>query len=231
MAVSLAAGGCNSVAQGNGDANPNNEVRLYGTDGNMANSFGDAFKDSPGILSGMRGTVPGTPLTEDFKRRVKAVDPNLTDFNYAAEAYDAVVVAALAAEEAKTVDSASIAKQLVGVTTGDVACDTLPTCLTAARGGKRVKYKGISLRRSGFTQAGEPSTAMYSVVTYGRDNRLEEAKTEYVSAGDEKGANKTPPPSVPNGKPGKSNTPLKIGMLLPKTGGLAFQGPPMFAPF
>jgi ABC-type branched-subunit amino acid transport system substrate-binding protein len=227
-AVSLAVAGCNTVGQNQG-VGTSEEVRLYGTDGNMANSFGDAFKDEPGILAGMKGTLPLTPLSEDFKRRMKLTDPNLTDFNYSAESYDAVVIAALAAEVAKTVEPPSIAKQIVGVTNGDMACDTIATCLTAAKAGRRIRYKGVSLRRSGLSTAGEPSTAMYGVVSYGRDNRLEDAKTEYVSAGDEKGESKTAPPAAAPAN-GKSNkTPLKIGILLPKTGALGFQGPPMFA--
>jgi ABC-type branched-subunit amino acid transport system substrate-binding protein len=228
VALSLAVGGCNTGsedASGNGD-----EVQLYGTDGNMANSFGDSFKDSPaGILAGMKGTLPLTPLNEDFKRRLRAIDSGLTDFNYAAEAYDAVVVSGLAAEAGRTVESASISKQIIGVTTGDTSCDSISTCLALVKAGKRIKYKGVSLRRSGFTQTGEPSTAMYGVVTYGRDNHLEDAKTEFISAGDDKGENKTAPPSANGRGSGKTTTPLKIGMLLPHTGGLAFQGPPMFA--
>jgi ABC-type branched-subunit amino acid transport system substrate-binding protein len=223
----LAVGGCNTTSEDS--AGNNDEVALYGTDGNMANSFGDAFKDAPGELAGMRGTLPLTPLNEDFKRRLKAVDPALTDFNYAAEAYDAVVVAALAAEVGRTVDSGSISKQIIGVTTGDTPCDSINACLSQVKAGKRIKYKGVSLRRTGFTQTGEPSTAMYGVVTFGRDNHLEDAKTEFISAGDDKSENKTAPPAVSGPKNGKTSTPLKIGILLPHTGGLAFQGPPMFA--
>ena len=147
VALALAVGGCNTggdESSGNGD-----EVQLYGTDGNMANSFGDAFKDSAGTLAGMKGTLPLTPLNEDFKRRLKAIDSSLTDFNYAAEAYDAVVVSALAAEAGKTTDSASIGKQIIGVTTGDTSCDSISTCLPLVKAGKRIKYKGVSLRRSG----------------------------------------------------------------------------------
>src|SRR5262249_35041373 len=88
---------------------------------------------------------------------------------------------------------------------------------------------GISLQRSGFTQTGEPSTAMYAVETFGRDNRLEDAKTEFVSAGDDKNENKTAPPPPTSTKAKTTTVPLKIGILLPKTGGLAFQAPPMFA--
>jgi ABC-type branched-subunit amino acid transport system substrate-binding protein len=227
----LAASGCSSTAQSDSNAATNQEIRLYGTDGNMANSFGDALKDSPAVLAGMKGTTPLTPLSDDFKRRVKAVDPTLTDFNYAGESYDAVVIAALAAEAGKTVDPASIAKQLIGVTTGDNVCETPAACIAAAKSGKDFKYRGISLRRSGFTEAGEPSSAMYGVLNFGRNNTIDDAKTEFVGAGDEKTENKTPAPPAGNPPKGNnSNKPaLKIGLLLPKTGALGFMGPPMFA--
>ncbi|MGI5180031.1 ABC transporter substrate-binding protein [Dactylosporangium sp. CA-152071] len=226
----LTASGCGSTAQSDGGAQPKSDIRFYGSDGNMANSFGEALKDSPAVLAGMKGTTPLTPLSEDFKRRVKSIDSSLADFNYAGESYDAVVVAALAAEAGKSVESSSIAKQLIGVTTGDNVCDTIAACLTAARSGKDFKYRGISLRRSGFTDAGEPSSAMYGVLNFGRNNTIDEAKTEFVGAGDEKNENKAAPPPASGGNKGGGKGPaLKFGLLLPKTGALAFQGPPMFA--
>ncbi|MET7418140.1 ABC transporter substrate-binding protein [Dactylosporangium sp. NPDC005555] len=196
----------------------------------MANSFGEALKDSPAVLAGMKGTTPLTPLSEDFKRRVRTIDPNLTDFNYAGESYDAVVVAALAAEAGKSVESASIAKHLISVTTGENTCDSISACLLAARSGKDFKYRGISLRRSGFTDVGEPSSATYGVLNFGRNNTIDDAKTEFVGAGDEKTENKAAAPSASAGNKGGGKGPaLKFGLLLPKTGALAFQGPPMFA--
>ncbi|GAA2330371.1 ABC transporter substrate-binding protein [Dactylosporangium salmoneum] len=232
IGVLLAASGCTSDTQSNKNAASAPEVRLYGTDGNMANSFGDALKDSPAVLTGMKGTTPLTPLSEDFKRRVKTIDSSLTDFNYAGESYDAVVIAALAAEAGKSSDPASIAKQMIGVTTGDNPCDTVAACLTAAKSGKDFKYRGVSLRSSGFTSVGEPSAASYGVLNFGNNNLIDDAKTEFVGAGDAKTEDKTPPPAVSGsatsgGKPQKP--PLKYGLLLPKTGALAFQGPPMFA--
>ncbi|WP_327007363.1 ABC transporter substrate-binding protein [Dactylosporangium sp. NBC_01737] len=226
----LTASGCGSTAQSNGDTETKSDIRFYGSDGNMANSFGEALKDSPAVLAGMKGTTPLTPLSDDFKRRVRSVDSGLTDFNYAGEAYDAVVVAALAAEAGKSVESASIAKQMIGVTTGENVCDTISTCLAAAKSGKDFKYRGISLRRSGFTDAGEPSSAMYGVLNFGRNNTIDEAKTEFVGAGDEKTENKAAAPPASGGNKGGAKGPaLKFGLLLPKTGALAFQGPPMFA--
>ncbi|GAA0724370.1 ABC transporter substrate-binding protein [Dactylosporangium roseum] len=226
----LAASACGSNAQSNSDADTPRQVKLYGTDGNMASSFGDAFKDSPAVLAGMKGTTPLTPLSDDFKRRVRGIDPNLADFNYAGEAYDAVVIAALAAEIAKTVDPPQFAKQLIGVTTGDNVCETVAACLAMAKSGKDFKYRGVSLRRSGFTEAGEPSSAMYGVLNFGRNNTIDDAKTEFVGAGDEKTEQKgAAPPAGTGGKGGGQKPALKYGLLLPKTGSLAFQGPPMFA--
>nr|BFE64467.1 hypothetical protein GCM10020063_089930 [Dactylosporangium thailandense] len=230
IGVLLAASGCASGTKSDDDAVAAADIRLYGTDGNMANSFGDALKDSPAVLNGMKGTTPLTPLSEDFKRRVKAIDPTLTDFNYAGESYDAVVIAALAAETGKSADPAVIAKQIIGVTTGENTCDGVAACLAAAKSGKDFKYRGVSMRSSGFTSVGEPSAAMYGVLNFGTSNKIDDAKTEFVGAGDQASEDKTAPPAPSSTAGGKGQKPaLKYGLLLPKTGALAFQGPPMFA--
>ncbi|MEV6927495.1 ABC transporter substrate-binding protein [Dactylosporangium sp. NPDC051485] len=227
IGVPFAASGCTSDTQSNNNAASTPTVRLYGTDGIMANSFGDAFKNSPAELAGLKGTTPLTPLSDDFKRRLKTIDPSLAGFNYTGESYDAVVIAALAAEAGKSSDPASIAKRLIGVTTGDNPCDTVAACLSAAKTGKPFKYRGISLRSSGFTSVGEPSAASYGVLSFGNNSVIDDAKTEFVGAGDAKTEDKTAPPAASGGRTQKP--PLKYGLLLPKTGALAFQGPPMFA--
>src|SRR5690349_5998011 len=78
------------------------QVRLYGTDGNMQNSFAAEFEERANLLDGMRGTTPLTPLSDDFKNRLRTVNPKLTDYLYAAESYDAVMVSVLAAQLAGT---------------------------------------------------------------------------------------------------------------------------------
>lgn len=207
-------------------------VRLYGSDGNMTSTFGGNFEDQGGLLNGMRGTSPLTPLSEDFKRRLRSVDPKLTnDFLYAAEGYDAVVIAALAAETARSVDGPQIAKFMTAVTvakdqTG--VCDTPAACLDAVRSGKDVAYRGVSMRRSGLTDGGEPSSASYGSLVFGADHTVDDAKTEFVPAGDEKNEAKDVP-AAPTGARRPGTTPLKVGSLLPKTGDLAGAGPPIFA--
>ena len=53
------------------------------------------------------------------------------------------------------------------------------------------------MRRSGFTDGGEPSSASYGTLVFGRDQTVDDAKTEFVPAGDEKNEAKelaAPPP-------------------------------------
>jgi ABC-type branched-subunit amino acid transport system substrate-binding protein len=208
-------------------------VRLYGSDGNMTSSFGGTFKDQGFLLNGMRGTSPLTPLSEDFKRRLRAVDPKLTnDFLYAAEGYDAVIIAALAAETARSVEGPQIAKYMTAVTVSKERtgiCDTVTACLDGVRAGRDIAYRGVSMQRSGLTDGGEPSSASYGTLVFGPNQSLDDAKTEYVPAGDEKNEAKELPAAPSNGRRPVTGTPLKIGSLLPKTGDLAIAGPPIFA--
>ena len=133
----------------------------------------------------MKGTRPMTPISDDFKQRLQNSEGRaMPDFNYAGEAYDAVMIAALAAQVAGTTDPKSIAAQMVGVTIGNDPCTTIAVCMERARNGQDVAYRGITVR-SGFTQAGEPSTTSYGTVHFGPTNQLDQGKTEYLRAGNE----------------------------------------------
>lgn len=212
--------------------NSDEAIRLYGSDGNMTSSFGGTFKDQAGLLNGMRGTSALNPLSEEFKGRLRAIDPRLqNDFLYAAEGYDAVVIAALAAETARSVEGPQIAKFMTAVTISKsgAPCLTIQSCLDGIKSGDDIAYRGVSMRRSGLTDRGEPSSASYGSLIFGRSNLVDDAKTEFVAAGDEKlEAKEQPTPPSRNGS-NRSTTPLRIGALLPKTGDLAIAGPPIFA--
>ncbi|TCB91266.1 amino acid ABC transporter substrate-binding protein [Micromonospora zingiberis] len=201
------------------------QVRLYGTDGNMSNSYADELGDRANLVDGMKGTTPLTPLPEDFKKRLLSVDPELDGFLYAAEAYDAVVISALAAEIAGTTDPAAIAKQIVGVTNNGTRCGTVSQCLRLIRDGKDIEYRSVSITRAGFTDAGEPATASYATLHFD-GQELNDAKTEFVGAGDESAASSKRPP---RGSTTSADAPLVLGGLLPKTGDLAIAYPPLAA--
>ncbi|MET8832381.1 ABC transporter substrate-binding protein [Micromonospora sp. NPDC004540] len=208
------------------------QVRLYGTDGNMQNSYVDALKDRADLLNGMKGTTPLTPLPESFKDRLRTVDPKLKDYLYSAETYDAIVISVLAAQVAGTTEPDAIAKQIVGVTTSGQRCEEVTTCLQLARAGQDIEYRGVSLNRAGFTDVGEPAAASYATLHFD-DQQLDDGKTEFVGAGDESGASTKTPPRGRKSRPAKSykedGSPLVLGGLLPKTGDLALAYPPMAA--
>jgi ABC-type branched-subunit amino acid transport system substrate-binding protein len=228
----LAIAGCGRTDDGPEETTPAGPVRLYGSDGNMINSFGEEFKDQAGVLAGMKGTTPLTPLSDDFKERLRSVDADLGDYVYAGESYDAVVISALAAELAGSTAPSEIAKYVNGVTTEGERCDTAQACLTLARAGTDIEYRGVSLKRGGFTDAGEPSTASYATLHFDTSDRLDDGKTEFVGAGDESTTTtkRSPAARPADGREdAETGAPLKIGGLLPQTGDLALANPPLAA--
>src|SRR5262249_7294987 len=145
-----------------------------GTDGNMFDTLGTKFKD-PDTISGMVGTAPLTPLSADFKQRITNVDPTVKEFTYAGEAYDAVVISALAVQIARTADPLTVAKYINGVTTlgpGGVECTTIKECLDAIAAGKDIAYRGVAVK-AGFTDIGEPAVASYATLHFGRGDKID----------------------------------------------------------
>ena len=230
LLVLTACGGGGDDSGGGGDAAGGNgggerQVNIYGTDGNMGNALGESFSQQ-GSLAGMRGTTPLTDLGTDFQDRLREIDPNLQDFNYAGETYDAVVVTALAAQAAGTND-ANVFKDFVnGITFGGDKCSDYASCLEIINNGGNVDYDGISGPLS-FTDAGEPAQASFGILQFGEDNQLDDSLTDFVIAGDEANASTDEGPAY--AAPGATGEPLVIGTLLPLTGNLAFLGPPEVA--
>jgi ABC-type branched-subunit amino acid transport system substrate-binding protein len=208
-------------------AGPANAIRLYGSDGNMLNAVGERLKDYPDSLAGMKGTAPFTRLPRTFRDRLRTIDRGLKDDLYAGESYDAVAISALAAQIAGSTRSRAIANQITGVTTGGTVCESLARCFDLVADGRDIAYRGISLRLSGFTDAGEPAAGTYGVLRFTEQNRLDEAQTEFVPAGDPNQASRQRPPRP--GSASDDEAPLRIGALLPHTGSLSSAGPPMFA--
>src|SRR5215207_2539585 len=86
-----------SGSSDSGSSSSEKQVNVYGTDGNMGNALGEDFTET-GALEGMKGTLPLTELSGDFKDRLLQLNPQLVDYNYAGESYDATMLIALAAQ-------------------------------------------------------------------------------------------------------------------------------------
>ncbi|MCW2580579.1 MAG: ABC-type branched-chain amino acid transport system, Extracellular ligand-binding receptor [Blastococcus sp.] len=224
LAVTACGGGGDSEGD-SGGGSAEKQVNVYGTDGNMGNALGEDFEEK-GALAGMKGTLPLTELSADFRDRLLEVDPELQDYNYAGETYDAAVLIALAAQAAGTNDANIFKAYVNGLTFGGDKCEDFASCSEILAGGGNVDYDGASGPLS-FAEAGEPAQASFGLQQFGEDNKIDEAATEYVLAGDEDGAASDEGPAPVTTPP--AGGPLIIGTLLPETGNLAFLGPPEIA--
>jgi ABC-type branched-subunit amino acid transport system substrate-binding protein len=140
--------------------------KVYFVDGNLA----DYSKDFPkGTLTGTKGTTPGVTSSADFKKRMLAIDPKLTEYSYGPESYDAVVLIALAAEEAKSDAGTAIAAKLVDVSKGGTKCTTFAECDKLVKAGTDIDYDGISGPVE-FGDNGDPTQATVGIYQYGKDN-------------------------------------------------------------
>ncbi|MGH3702335.1 MAG: ABC transporter substrate-binding protein [Pseudonocardiaceae bacterium] len=153
---------------------------VYGTDGNMSNGLGAGLP--PGLLSGMKGTRPETKLSVTFEQRLKAVDPTLVDINYAGEAYDAVMIVALAAERAKSTRGVDIASEINGITKDGEKCITFRQCRDIIDSGGNPDYDGVTGTLD-LTAAGERAVGSYGILTFTVQNKLDEAAVQYRIVG------------------------------------------------
>lgn len=184
--------------------------------------------ESGGELAGMKGT---TPKSADVSDWVPAVDEfwqaqgndALTDFNYAAESYDAVIVTALAVAKAGT-DGSAHAAEIVGITKEGEKCTTYADCLAIIEAGGDPDYDGVSGPLE-FNGNGEPLKGSYAVLTFGEDNRISPDEVLIEAEAPESEIVDLVPVTVEREGDGV----LTIGSFLPETGNLAFLGAPTFA--
>jgi branched-chain amino acid transport system substrate-binding protein len=154
------------------------KVPLYLVDGNYSNS---AYVDLPaGIMKGVKATTPGVKPDSTFRDRLLSVDPALTDYSYAAESYDAVVLIALAAEQAGASDGQSIRDNLESVSKDGTKCTTFAECKALIAEGTDIDYDGIS-GPVDFDQNGDPSIATMGVYLYTANDKSDAVLEEFIT--------------------------------------------------
>ncbi len=141
--------------------------KIYFVDGNLANYDKDFDK---GALAGVKGTLPGVASTDEFKARLVEVAPKLTEFAYAPESYDAVILVALAAQAAGDDSGESIASKMQEVSAGGEKCTSFKDCLALLKDGTDIDYDGVSGPVE-FNDKGDPSEASVGIYQYGADNK------------------------------------------------------------
>ena len=142
--------------------------KLYFVDGNLADYSADF---EPGTLEGSKGTLPGANAEGQFRDRLLEIDSGLTDFAYAAESYDAVVLAALAAVKGGATDGATIQANLGAVSGADggTECTGFAECVELLDSGEDIDYAAVSGAGS-FNEDNDPSSALIGIYQYGPEN-------------------------------------------------------------
>lgn len=145
--------------------------QLFLVDGNLLD-YSANFQ--PGLLAGARGTAPGAAIDADaeFAQRVRAAAPDVKDFTYASEPYDAVVLVALAAYAANSSNSVEIAKylrQVSGGTGHGTKVTTFAEGASLLARGQQIDYDGVSGPIT-FDEHGDPTEATIGIFEAQTDN-------------------------------------------------------------
>lgn len=161
------------IKQGIGPDN----VKMYLVDGNLS---GSAFAELPSdVMVGVKGTLPGAYAPDAFQARLLEIDPELTDFSYAAESYDTVTLIALAAEAGGATDGDTIAANLQDVSAGGEKCGNFADCKALLDEGKDIDYDGVSGPVE-FDANGEVTQATMGVYEYVANDKYEARPEEFV---------------------------------------------------
>lgn len=165
---------------------PTSPTSVYGVAGNIS-GIGAAVSE-PSILAGMRGPETSVDLDSirDFTDRLETAYQGGLDgvYTYGAETYDAVIIAALAAEAAGSARSAAMAAQINDITRGGQKCFSFAECRAVIAAGGDPDYDGAGGPYE-FTDAGEPSVASYRIASYDGGRRPNENLDEYRLVGRE----------------------------------------------
>lgn len=95
-------------------------------------------------LDGAHGTTRASRMDGAFTALLEQTDPSLTSTEFAAEAYDATVLAALAATLASDDGGPSIAHQLRAASAGGIQCSSFAECLDVLATEPDIDYVGRS---------------------------------------------------------------------------------------
>lgn len=150
---------------------PKNQ-QIYFVDGNTA----DYSKDLPkGTLTGVKATYPGAELTGDFRQRLLKADPNLKDFTYGPESYDATMLIALAAVAAESDSPSDYASKIVEVSEGGEKCTDFKACADLLADGQDIDYDGVS-GPVDLGENGSPTKATIGLFEYDANNQYKPVK-------------------------------------------------------
>jgi branched-chain amino acid transport system substrate-binding protein len=141
--------------------------KIYLVDGNHKDYSSKSFGT---YLNGATATEPTAGTNLPFQKRVadnwkKVTGKKLEDFTYSSQAYDAVVLAALAATSAGKNTGVAIKGKLTGITAGATKVTSYAAGVKALKAGKKIHYFGFS-GPIDFDKNGDPAGGTIGVFKY-----------------------------------------------------------------
>jgi ABC-type branched-subunit amino acid transport system substrate-binding protein len=148
--------------------------QVYFVDGDTK-QFGSTKTFPKGTLAGVKATYPGAELTSDFKPRMLKTNPKLTDFTYGPESFDATMLVALAATEAKSDDPAAFKSHILTVSKDGTQCSSFKDCSALLKKGEDIDYQGVS-GPCDLGDTGSPTKATIGIFKYDATNNYKNVK-------------------------------------------------------
>jgi branched-chain amino acid transport system substrate-binding protein len=127
-----------------------------------------------GLLEGVNGVLEGAEVSDELLARFRQSDPFLRSARFGPEAYDAVVLAALAAQLAEDDGGPSIARALAAAAgeASGIPCGSYGECLSVLETEPAIDYDGLSGPLT-LDDAGDVIEGTLGLFRYTAENRVE----------------------------------------------------------
>ena len=142
-------------------------ARLWLTGQNLAD-YSQALP--AGLLNGVNGILEGADADAGLQARLKGVQADLGSVQYAPEAYDAVILAALAAQTTHANSGPAVADGIVAASARGIKCGSYAECVDALRTSPDIDYDGLSGTLN-LDASGGPTSGSYGLYAYTAENK------------------------------------------------------------
>jgi branched-chain amino acid transport system substrate-binding protein len=132
-------------------------------------NLADASAVAAGVLDGAHAVTDGFTPDAELAARFRLEDPGAGSLRYAAEAYDATILAVLAAVLAGDDGGASIARTLPAASADGIPCASFGECVDVLSTEPDIDYVGVT-GPVGVAANGDLTTPGFAVSSYAADN-------------------------------------------------------------
>lgn len=115
----------------------------------------------------------------EFEEKLSEFNPDLEDYQFAAQVYDCAITIALAAEAAGSTSSTDFVSEMVNVTRDGEKCTSFEECRDLLADGADIDYDGISGPLD-FDDNGNVTAASFMI--YGFNDKGEYEVLDYVES-------------------------------------------------